>query len=108
MHKTTFGILATAALLFTPIAAFADDQTSVQTGGNSAAAVGDGNAILQDSEQYSDQLQVDTDVYGYEHTDAPDSQLSVQGQTNEGAAIGDHNLLGQFGDQTNVQTQVDE
>ena len=105
MKKSTFGILATVALALTPVAAFAQDsQTSVQTNHNSAAAVGHGNAILQNADQYSDQTQLGVGGYGY---DAPDSQLSIQGNTNEAAAVGNGNLIYQDADQYNNQTQVD-
>jgi hypothetical protein len=105
MKKSTFGILATIALAFSPVAAFAQDaQTSVQSNTNSAAAVGHGNAVIQNADQYSDQTQVDVGGYGY---DAPDAQLSIQGNTNEAAAIGEGNLIHQNADQTSGQTQVD-
>ncbi len=108
MKKSTFGILATIALAFSPVAAFAQDsQTSVQTNSNSAAAVGDYNAIVQDANQSSDQLQVGVDGYGYGHPDTPDAQLSIQGNTNEAAAVGSGNLIDQYAGQDNVQTQVD-
>ena len=104
MKKSTFGILATVALAFTPIAAFADNQTSVQGNYNSAAGVGYGNVIVQDADQDSYQNQVDGYGYGY---DAPDSQLSIQNNANEAAAIGEHNAIIQNADQDNYQTQVD-
>ena len=107
MKKSTFGILATIALAFSPVAAFAQDaQTSVQGNHNSAAAVGHGNAVLQNADQYSNQTQVGVDGYGYGY-DAPDSQLSIQGNTNEAAAIGSGNLIYQDATQYNNQTQVD-
>ena len=41
MKSSKLGILATVAVLFTPVAAGAQDsQTSIQTNSNSAAAVG--------------------------------------------------------------------
>ena len=107
MKKSTFGILATVTLALTPVAAFAQDaQTSVQTNSNSAAAVGHGNTILQNADQYSNQTQVDVDGYGYGY-DAPDSQLSIQGNSNEAAAIGNGNLIYQDAQQNSNQTQVD-
>ncbi len=110
MKKSTFGILATVALALSPVAAFAQDaQTSVQTNSNSAAAVGDYNAIIQDANQSSDQLQVGTDGYGYGYgyPDTSDSQLSIQGNINEAATIGNQNLIEQYAGQDNVQTQVE-
>ena len=107
MKKSTFGILATIALALSPVAAFAQDaQTSVQGNSNSAAAVGSGNTVLQNADQYSNQTQVGVDGYGYGY-DAPDSQLSIQGNTNEAAAIGEHNTIYQDATQDNTQTQVD-
>ena len=97
--------LAAIAVLFTPVAAFADNQTNVQGSHNSAAGVGYNNVILQNSDQNSDQLQVDVDGSGYYET--PDSQLSIQSSENEAAAIGDHNAIIQNSDQDSYQTQVD-
>ena len=106
MKKSTFGILATVALAFTPVAAFADNQTSFQGNANSAAAVGEHNAIIQTADQDSDQLQVDVEGYGYGY-DAPDSQTSIQGNENNAAAIGEYNTIVQDADQDSYQTQVD-
>ena len=105
MKKSTFGILATVAFAFTPVAAFAQDaQTSIQSNSNSAAAVGTGNVILQNADQYSNQTQLDVGGYGYS---TPDSQLSVQSNSNEAAAIGHGNVVVQDADQYSDQTQVD-
>jgi opacity protein-like surface antigen len=105
MKSSKLGLIATVAILFTPVAAFAQDaQTSVQSNTNSAAAIGTGNVILQDANQVSDQTQVGIGGYGY---DAPDAQLSIQGNTNEAAAIGHGNAVVQGADQYNTQTQVD-
>jgi hypothetical protein len=107
MKSSKLGLLATVAILFTPVAAFAQDsQVSVQGNQNSAAAVGTGNVILQDTNQVSDQTQVGIDGYGYGY-DAPDAQLSIQDNTNEAAAIGHGNTVVQDADQYNTQTQVD-
>jgi hypothetical protein len=108
MKKSTFGILATIALAFSPVAAFAQDsQANVQTNSNSAAAVGDYNTVVQDANQNSEQLQVGADGYGYGHPETPDAQLSIQGNTNEAAAIGDGNLIDQYAGQESDQTQLD-
>ena len=104
MKSTKLGILATVAILFTPVAAFADNQMSVQGNHNSAAAVGTGNFILQDTTQVSDQTQLDVGGYGYE---TPDSQLSIQSNQSEAAAIGHGNAIYQDTDQYSDQTQVD-
>jgi hypothetical protein len=105
MKSSKLGLLATVAILFTPVAAFAQDaQTSVQSNTNSAAAIGTGNLIYQDANQVSDQTQVGIDGYGY---DAPDAQLSIQDNANSGAAVGHGNAVVQGADQYNTQTQVD-
>ena len=106
MKKSTFGILATAALAFTPVAAFANDQTSVQGNYNSAIGAGYGNVVVQDADQSSYQTQAELDGYGY-YPEAPDSQLSIQNNANQGAAIGEHNAVVQSADQDNYQTQID-
>ncbi|MDJ0651062.1 MAG: hypothetical protein QNJ60_20400 [Xenococcaceae cyanobacterium MO_188.B19] len=107
MKASKLSILATVAVLFTPVAAFAQDsQTSIQTNSNSAAAVGYGNVILQNADQYSNQTQVDGYGYGYGY-DAPDSQVSIQDNSNSAAAIGDGNTIVQDATQLNNQTQVD-
>jgi hypothetical protein len=107
MKSSKLGLIATVAILFTPVAAFAQDaQTSVQSNSNSAAAIGTGNVILQDANQVSDQTQVGIDGYGYGY-DAPDAQLSIQGNSNEAAAVGHGNAVVQGADQYNTQTQVD-
>ncbi len=105
MKSSKLSLLATVAVLFTPVAAFAQDsQVSVQNNSNSAAAVGTGNLIIQDTTQVSDQNQLGVGGYGY---DAPDAQLSIQNNSNEAAAIGHGNTIVQDADQYNNQTQVD-
>ena len=102
MKNLTFGILATLVAL-TPAAAFAQDaQTSIQTNGNSASAVGDANLVIQNATQANDQLQVGINDYAN-----PSSQLSVQDNANAGAAVGNYNVVGQDATQSNVQTQID-
>ena len=105
MKASKLGILATVAVLFTPVAAFAQDsQVSVQGNSNSATAVGYGNTIYQDATQASNQTQVDGYGYGY---DAPDAQVSIQDNSNSAAAIGNGNTIVQDATQINNQTQVD-
>ena len=104
MKASKLTLLATVAVLFTPVAAFADNQTSIQDNSHSAAAVGTGNLIIQDTDQYSDQTQVDFGGYGYE---TPDAQLSIQSNKSEAAAIGHGNAIIQDTDQYSDQTQVD-
>ncbi len=105
MKKFTLTIFTTAIALF-PLTAFAQDaQTSIQTNGNSAAAVGDANLILQNTDQANYQQQLGLDAAGIPAT--PNAQTAVQGNVNEAAAIGNYNVVGQQGTQTNVQDQVD-
>ncbi len=107
MKTSKLGILATVAVLFTPVAAFANDsQVSVQNNSNSAAAVGTGNFIYQDSTQLSNQNQLDVGGVGYGY-DAPDAQLSIQNNSNDAAAIGHGNTIYQDNTQLNNQNQVD-
>ncbi len=109
MKASKLSILATVAVLFTPVAAFAQDsQVSVQGNHNSAAAVGNGNFIYQDATQASNQTQIDGLGYGYGYGyDAPDSQVSIQDNANSAAAIGHGNTIVQDATQLNNQTQVD-
>ena len=107
MKTSKLIILATVAVLFTPVSAFAQDsQVSVQGNTNSSAAVGHGNLVIQDATQASNQTQVDGYGYGYGY-DAPDAQLSIQSNSNEAAAIGNGNTIVQDATQLNNQTQVD-
>ncbi len=107
MKTSKLGILATVAVLFTPVAAFAQDsQVSVQGNQNSAAAVGNGNAIFQESTQFNNQNQLDVGGYGYGY-DAPDAQVSIQDNSNEAAAVGNGNAIFQESTQLNNQNQVD-
>ncbi|WP_019507364.1 hypothetical protein [Pleurocapsa sp. PCC 7319] len=104
MKKSTLGIL-TAVIAFAPLTALAEDfQGSTQINSNSAAAVGTGNVIIQDSTQTSVQDQFDFGAYGIS---SPDAQNSVQINSNEAAAIGEGNFIHQEGTQTNVQSQFD-
>ena len=105
MKKSTLSIL-TAVIAFSPLAAFAQDaQTSIQQNTNSAAAVGTGNLIHQNADQFSVQDQFDFGTYGVPAT--PDAQTSVQVNANEAAAVGNHNAIVQDATQTNVQGQFD-
>ena len=104
MKASKFTLLATIAVLLTPVAAFAEGQVSIQDNSHSAAAVGTGNLVIQDTTQMSDQTQLDVGGYGYE---TPDSQLSIQSNQSEAAAIGHGNAIYQDTDQYSDQTQVD-
>ncbi|MEM7762080.1 MAG: hypothetical protein AAF298_28780 [Cyanobacteria bacterium P01_A01_bin.40] len=104
MKKSTLALL-TAAIAFSPLAAFAQDSsTSIQHNTNSAAAVGTANYIDQNAKQISIQDQLDVGGYGYT---TPEAQTSAQINANEAAAIGNYNVIDQDATQTNVQDQVD-
>ena len=104
MKKSTLGIL-TAVIALAPLTALAEDfQGSTQINSNSAAAVGTGNVVIQDSTQTSFQDQFDFGAYG---VSSPDAQNSVQINSNEAAAIGTGNFIDQKATQTNVQGQFD-
>jgi hypothetical protein len=101
MKKSTFGLIATAALIFTPVAAFAQDsQQNLQINNSAAAAVGEGNYIDQTTGQYSDQTQMSVDGYGYSE---PSSQMSVQDNLSEASAVGGYNVIDQETYQQNSQ-----
>jgi hypothetical protein len=98
MKKSTFGLLATAAFILTPVAAFAQDsQQNLQINHSSAAAVGEGNFVNQTVDQYSDQSQYGVNDY------VPSSQSSIQDNTSEAAAVGEYNTINQETYQQNSQ-----
>ena len=104
------GILATVAVLFTPVAALAGDaQTNIQTNTNSASVVGNANLLLQQAHQNNRQIQVGKSgyPYGYSGYKTPSAQTSAQVNANEGATIGNHNVLRQSANQNNAQVNVD-
>jgi hypothetical protein len=104
--KKSLGILATVALAFSPVAAFAQEvQTNIQGASNSAAAVGTNNFVNQNIDQtnFQDQWQVD----GYYPSADPQAQISVQDASNSGAAVGTGNYVDQNIDQYNQQVQTD-
>jgi hypothetical protein len=104
--KKSLGILATVALAFSPVAAFAQEtQLNVQGASNSAAAVGVGNYVNQNIDQTSFQNQFGAD--GYYYGADPQAQISVQDASNSGAAIGHGNFVNQDIDQFNGQFQTD-
>ena len=105
MKKSTFGLLATAALVLTPFAAFAQDsQQNLQINRSDAAAVGVGNYINQTTGQFSNQTQVDVGGYGY---DSPSTQTSVQDNASAASAVGAYNAIDQDVHQVNGQSNVD-
>ncbi len=104
MKKSTFGILATIALAFSPVAAFAQQaQISGQSADNTGAAVGFGNYVEQtiDQDNYQNQL----DVPGYYPQTGPQLQINGQDAANTGAAVGTYNYLDQNVDQYSEQLQ---
>jgi hypothetical protein len=101
MKKSTFGLLASVALVFTPVAAFAQDsQQNLQINNSAAAAVGEGNFVNQTVDQYSNQTQLGVNGYGYTE---PSSQMSVQDNLSEASAVGEYNVINQETYQQNGQ-----
>ena len=106
MNKSTFGLLATVALVFSPVAAFAQSTAiNNQNASNSAAAIGVNNFVQQDILQQNLQTQVGVD--GFFPNTNPQVQISGQNADNAGAAIGQFNQLDQSVYQTNDQFQGD-
>jgi hypothetical protein len=106
MFKKSFGLIATAALVLAPMAAFAQEsQVSSQGAGNSGVASGSGNLLIQNQDQTSDQSQLGVD--GYYHGSDPQIQVNKQAGVNSGAAIGDGNVNVQNIDQLSNQIQTD-
>ncbi|MBE9168273.1 hypothetical protein IQ238_12365 [Pleurocapsales cyanobacterium LEGE 06147] len=104
MKKSTFGILATVALAFSPVAAFAQQaQISSQSANNNGAAVGHGNYVDQEIDQTNYQTQLE--VPGYYHQADPQLQISGQDASNNGAAVGNYNYVDQNIDQYSDQWQ---
>ena len=105
MKTTKLTILATVAILLSPLSALANDaQTNIQSNTNSAATVGHSNTILQNANQNSRQTQVD--IEGYLNS-TPSKQTSAQVNANEAAAVGNHNAVIQDARQNSAQTSVD-
>ena len=101
IKKSTLSILTTVIAL-SPLTAFAQDtQTSIQNNSNSAAAVGTGNLVIQNTDQLSVQDQLNLGAYGLPAT--PNAQTAVQVNANSAAAIGTGNVIGQDATQTSVQ-----
>ena len=104
MKKSTFGLIATAAMLFTPVAAFAQDsQSNLQINRNAGAAAGYGNVVNQQGTQVNYQDQFDLNGYYPEGS----AQSSIQDNANVGSAVGEYNLVNQGGTQVNGQTNTD-
>ena len=105
MKKSTFGLLATAAMLLTPVAAFAQDaQSSLQINRSDAAAVGKGNFVNQATSQTSFQDQFDYDGYYYGE---PSVQNNIQDNASAASAVGEYNRINQGTHQFSGQTNTD-
>ena len=103
MKKSTFGLLATAAMILTPVAAFAQDsQSNLQINRSNAAAVGVGNFVNQNTTQQSYQDQFD--INGYH---SPSSQNSIQDNASNASAVGEYNVINQGASQYSGQTNTD-
>jgi hypothetical protein len=107
LKKYTLAI-ATVALTFAPVAAFAQ-QTEVnsQDASNSAAAVGKNNTVIQSTDQMSIQNQFGAGGYPYGGGVDPQTQINKQDANNSGVAVGEGNTLIQDIDQDSIQQQVD-
>ena len=104
MKKSTFGLIATAAMILTPVAAFAQDsQSNLQINRSDAAVVGIGNFVNQNTVQESYQSQFDYDGYYSE----PSAQQSIQDNASGAAAIGEYNLVNQGTHQVSGQSSTD-
>jgi hypothetical protein len=104
MFNKSFGLIATAALVFSPLAAFAGEtQINSQNASNSAVAVGSGNTVIQNTDQMS--IQDQFGAGGYYNGSDPQLQINQQNASNSGAAIGNGNTLIQNVDQFSGQFQ---
>ena len=111
MLKRTYalGLLAAATLgcFLTPVAHASQVQVTKQTAEQNAAAVGTGNAVLQNLNQGSYQNQLDYPSSGYYHPQpgTPQVQISAQDAKQNGATVGTGNAVLQNLDQNNIQKQ---
>jgi hypothetical protein len=105
LKKYTLAI-ATVALTFAPVAAFAG-QTEVnsQNATNSAAAVGKNNTVIQETNQTSIDSQFGAGGYSYGNATDPQTQINKQDANNTGVAVGDDNTVIQDIEQDSVQQQ---
>ena len=102
MKKSTFGILATAAMILTPVAAMAQDaQSNLQINRSDAAAVGVGNFVNQNTTQQSYQDQFD--INGYY---SPSNQNNIQDNAAAASAVGEYNVINQGANQVSGQTNT--
>ncbi len=106
MFGKSFGLIATVALTFLPMTAFAQQtQVNSQSAKNSAAAIGTNNTVVQNTDQTSIQNGIDVNSYLNGHGANPQTQINKQEAVNSGAAIGDGNTLIQNTDQESLQRQ---
>lgn len=91
------GLLLTATFSFAGVSARADDSVNTQITNQSAAAVGNGNYLYQQSDQLSIQ-QLKSREGG-----SAGSQDNLQRVDQAAAAVGDRNLVEQRNSQINVQ-----
>ncbi|MGL5874001.1 MAG: hypothetical protein ACRC2R_16805 [Xenococcaceae cyanobacterium] len=106
MVNKYFGLIATAALVFSPVAAFAgEQQVNSQSAKNSGVANGVGNLVIQNTDQDNHQNQLDVD--GYLKDAGAQTQINKQDAVNSGAAVGVGNDLIQNVDQNSLQNQGD-
>ena len=104
MKKSTFGLIATAAMILTPVTAFAQDaQSNLQINRSDAAAVGVGNFVNQNTLQESFQSQYDYDGYYGEGS----SQSSIQDNASAASAVGEYNVVNQGTHQYSGQSNTD-
>ena len=103
MKKSTFGFIATAALVLAPMTAFAQDsQSNLQINRSDAAAVGVGNYVNQTTTQQSFQDQFDYDGYYSE----PSVQNSIQDNASAASAVGEYNVINQGTSQYSGQSNT--
>jgi hypothetical protein len=106
MINKYFGLIATFALVFSPIAAMAGEaQVSSQKAVNSGVASGTGNMVIQNNDLSNVQNQLDVD--GYLKDAGAQTQVNSQSAVNSGAAIGHGNNVIQNNDLDSVQNQAD-
>jgi hypothetical protein len=100
MRKNLYflGLALTAAIGFTAIPARADEQVNTQVTNQSAGAVGNGNAIFQQSDQINVQQQKRNGS-----SSGGTLQDSLQQTDQSAAAVGNDNYVEQRSSQMNIQ-----
>ena len=103
------GCLAAAALgcVLTPSAQASQVEVNKQTASQNAAAVGTGNAVIQNLDQssYQTQFQVPNSGYYYSQPGKPQLQISDRVGEQNGAAVGSSNTVIQELNQGGYQIQ---